>query len=105
MLLMKKIIAITLFSSILTHAFAQNEKKVRTCLFTEYNKTIYDRTSGNNPWGVGLGLQFFLNNKTKFKPTIEISGDIYLADNKVLKLNTDGTIPVPYNDARGMINL
>jgi len=93
------------FTFILTHASAQNETKVTTCLFTEYNKTIYDRTIGNNPWGIGLGLQTFFNNKTKFKPTIEFTGAIYLADDKVLRLNTDGTIPVKYNDVRGMINL
>ena len=102
---MKKIITTFLLSFILLNAFAQKEKKVTTCLFTEYNKTIYDRTSGNNPWGIGLGLQTFFSNKTKFKPAVELTGDIYLADDKVLRLNNDGTIPVQYNDVRGMINL
>jgi len=102
---MKKIITTLLLSFNLIHAFAQKETKLTTCLFTEYNKTIYDRTSGNNPWGIGLGLQTFFSNKTKFKPAVELTGDIYLADDKVLRLNIDGTIPVQYNDVRGMINL
>ena len=72
---------------------------------TQYNKTIYDRTIGNNPWGIGLGLQTFYNNKTNFKPTIELTGDIYLEDDKVLRLNPDGSIPTNYNDVRGMVNL
>jgi hypothetical protein len=39
-------------------------------LSIQYNKTIYDFTSANNPWGIGLGIQTLLNNKTKFKPKI-----------------------------------
>jgi hypothetical protein len=47
-------------------------------------------------------LQTFFNNKTKFKPTLEITGDIYLEDDKVLRTNNNGT---PINDVPGMINL
>ena len=72
---------------------------------TQYNKTLYDYTIGNNPWGIGLGLQTFLNNKTMFKPTIEFTGDIYLEDDKVLRSNPDGSFPQNDNDVRGMINL
>ena len=71
----------------------------------QYNKTIYDWTKGNNPWGIGFGLQTFLNTKTKFKPTIELTGDIYLEDDKVLRLNPEGSVPTNYNDVRGMVNL
>jgi hypothetical protein len=90
---------------LLTQTFGQTQRKVSTYLLTQYNNTIYDRTKGNNPWGIGLGLQSFFNNKTKFKPTIELTGDIYLEDDKVLRLNPDGSVPTNYNDVRGMINL
>jgi hypothetical protein len=86
----------------LTQAFGQKQKKVSTYLLTQYNKTIYDPTIGNNPWGIGLGLQAFVNNKSKFKPTIELTGDAYLADDKVLRLNSTGS---PIKDVRGMVNL
>ena len=87
---------------ILTQTFGQTQKKVATFLFTQFNKTIYDRTLGNNPWSIGLGLQTFFNNKTKFTPTIELTGDIYLEDDKVFRMNTDGTT---INDVGGMVNL
>ena len=85
--------------------FSQTEGKVSTYLLTQHIKTLYDYTIGNNPWGVGLGIQTFLNIKTKFKPTIELTGDIYLEDDKVLRLNPDGSIPTNYNDVHGMVNL
>jgi hypothetical protein len=82
--------------------FAQSQKKVTTWLSTQYTKTISDRTIGNNPWGMGLGLQTYFNIKSKFKLTIELTGDIYLEDDKVNRLNTDGS---SVDDVRGMINL
>ena len=99
---MQKIISTLLVCFILTQSFAQPQKKVSTYLLTQYNKTIYDRTSGNNPWGIGLGFQTFFNNKSKFKPTLELTGDIYLEDDKVYRTNFDGT---EINDVGGMINL
>lgn len=102
---MQKTIAAFLLCFIFTQTFAQKQKRVSTYLLAQYNNTIYDRTIGNNPWGAGLGLQTFFNNKIKFKPTIELTGDIYLEDDKVLRLDTDGSIPKNYNDVRGMINV
>ena len=102
---MQKVITTFLLFFSLTQSFGQTQRKISTYLLTQYNKTIYDRTIGNNPWGVGLGLQSYFNNKTKFKPTIEITGDVYLEDDKVLRLNPDGTVPTNYNDVRGMVNL
>lgn len=99
---MKKLIPTFLFCFLLTQVIAQTQRKVSTYLLTQYNKTIYDRTLGNNPWGVGLGLQTFFNNKTKFKPTIELTGNRYLEDDKVFRTNPDGT---EINDVRGMVNL
>ncbi|MEO8413352.1 MAG: hypothetical protein ABI472_06815 [Ginsengibacter sp.] len=102
---MQKITTTLLFCFILMQTFGQTRKKVSSYLLVQYNQTIYDRTIGNNPWGVGAGLQTFFNSRVKFAPTIELTGDIYLADDKVLRLNPDGTIPTKYNDVRGMINL
>jgi hypothetical protein len=104
-LTMQKMITTFLLCFILIQTFGQTQRKVSAFLLTQYNQTIYDRTIGNNPWGVGFGLQTFFNNKTKFKPTIEFTGDIYLENDKVLRLNPDGTIPTNYNDVRGMVNL
>lgn len=99
---MKKLIPTFLLCFLLTQLFGQTQKKVSTYLFTEYNKTITGATLGNNPSGIGLGLQAFFNNKTKFKPTIEITGDIYLEDDKVYRTDLNGT---PLNDVPGMVNV
>ena len=86
----------------ITPAFGQTQKKVNTYLLAQYNNTISDRTIGNNPWGMGLGLQAFFNNKSKFKPTIELTGDLYLENDKVFRLNTDGSA---INTVESMVNL
>src|ERR1700704_1220271 len=100
---MRKAITFFFIFSLLTPTFAQAQKKVSTYFLVQYDKTLYDITIGNNPSGAGFGLQTFFNNKTKFKPTIELTGDIYLEDNKILKLRTDNT---PINDdVAGMVNL
>lgn len=102
---MQKFLTILCAFFILTQSFGQTPRKVSTFLLTQYNSTLYDYTKGNNLWGIGLGLQTFLNNKTKFKPTIELTGDIYLEDDKVLRLNPDGSFPQDDNSVRGMVNL
>lgn len=104
-LFMHKIITTLVLCLILMQSFGQTERKVSTYLLTQYNNTIYDYTIGNNPWGIGLGFQTFFNNKTKFKPTIELTGDLYLENDKVLRLNPDGSTPKSDNDVRGMVNL
>jgi hypothetical protein len=102
---MRKFFIVLFTFFLLTQSFGQTQRKVSTFLQTQYNSTLYDYTKGNNPWGIGLGLQAFLNNKTKFKPTIELTGDIYLEDNKVLRLNPDGSIPKNDNSVSGVVNL
>ncbi|MEJ7822682.1 MAG: hypothetical protein WKF85_10200, partial [Chitinophagaceae bacterium] len=102
---MQKLITTLLLCLILTQSFSQSQSKISTYLLTQYNNTLYDYTAGNNPWGIGLGLQTFLNNKTKFKPTIELTGDVYLEDDKVFRSNPDGSFPENGNDVRGMVNL
>jgi hypothetical protein len=59
-------------------------------------------TVGNNPWGVGLGIQLFIHNLSQFKPLVDCTIDAYPEDDKVLRLNSDGT---PVNDVNGMVNL
>lgn len=102
---MQKIIITSFLFFSLTIAFGQTQRKISTYLSAQFDGTIYDATLGNNPWGMGLGLQTFFNNKTKFKPSIEVTRDIYLANNKLLRVNQDGSIPTTYNDVRGMVNL
>lgn len=68
----------------------------------QYNKTLYDLTKGNNPWGMGVGLQLFFANASKLKPTIDLTADAYLEDDKIFRLNSDGT---PMNEIGGMANL
>lgn len=99
---MLKFITTVLLCFILTQSFSQTQRKVSTYLQGQYNKTIYDRTIGNNPWGMGLGLQLFLNNTSKLKPTVDLTADAYLEDDKVFRINYDGTEIV---DIGGMLNL
>ncbi len=102
---MERLISTFLFCFLLAQLFGQTNRKVSSYLSSEYNKTLYDYTLGNNPWGAGIGLHVFLNNKTKFKPTIELTSDIYLEDDKVLRSNADGSIPKDGNEVGGMVNL
>lgn len=76
---------------IATKFYGQAQTKLSTFLLTQYNRTLNDRTKGNNPWGIGLGLQTFLKNKTKFTPTLELTGNLYLEDDDVFRTNIDGT--------------
>lgn len=88
---MKKRFIITCISLlILSGANAQTQNKISTYFSVQYNKTIYDRTDGNNPWSVGLGLQTVYNNQTKFKPAIELTIDGAIADDKLIRLDSHG---------------
>ena len=102
---MKRLISTFLFCFLLTQVLGQTKRKVSSYIFANYNNTLSDYTIGNNPWGAGLGIQAFLNNKTKFKPTIELTADTYLEDDKVLRLNPDGSTPKDDNAVHGMVNL
>jgi hypothetical protein len=99
---MQKILTTFLCCFFLLQSFGQTQRKISSYLSVQYNKTIYDRTFGNNPWSVGLGLQTFLNGKTKFKPTIDFTANGSLEDDKVLRLTSDNK---PVKDARSVINL
>ena len=99
---MKKFVFAFLILFFVKDSFGQSKNKVSLYLQTEYNHTVYDRTLGNNPWSVGLGLQSFLLTKSKLKPTIELAADGSLEDDKVLRLNLENKA---VNDAKAVINL
>jgi len=101
-LIMQKLITIFLLCFILTQSFGQTQRKVSTYLQGQYNKTMHDATLGNNPWGMGLGLQLFLNHNSNFKPTIDLTADAYLEDDKVFRAYANGTEMI---DVGGMVNL
>src|SRR5689334_9752717 len=99
---MQKFATTFLFCFILIQSFSQTQRKVSVYLQGQYTRTIYDRTIGNNPWGVGLGLQALLNTSSRVKPTADFTADAFLMDDKVLRLNPDDT---PIEDVSGMVNL
>ena len=99
---MQKTITAFLLCFIFTNIFAQAQRKVSTYLNVSYNQTLNDITIGNNPWGANIGLQTFINTKTVFKPTIELTGDLYLMDDKVYRMNADAT---PIETVEAMVNL
>ena len=102
---MQKTILTILLSFILVQTIAQPQQKATTFLQAQFNATVHDRTVGNNPWGAGLGIQTFFGSKTKFKAVVELTGDVYLANDKVLRVNTDGTSFTPVDDLPAMVNL
>lgn len=84
---------------------AQKTDRVATYLFTQYNKTLNDYTIGNNPWSVGAGAQVLLGINSAFKPSLELTSDFYLEDDKVLRLEPDGSLPKDNNYVRTMVNV
>ncbi len=99
---MNRTITTILLCLTLAQTYGQTNRKLTTYLLSQYNNTLSDISLGNNPWGIGLGLQAYLNNKTKFKPTMEATADVYLMDDKVLRMDANG---IPLNDVRSMVNL
>ena len=102
---MHKILTTLFCCFTLLQSFAQAQKKVSIYLWAQYNSTLYDYTLGNNPWGAGLGGQIFFNNKSKFKPTIELTGDTYVEDDKVFRAGPNGNFTENGNSFGGMVNL
>lgn len=90
------------FSVFITSCCFGQATKIRVQLNTQFTGTFYDRTPGNNPWAIGLGLQGDFITKSKFNPTVDLTADIYLADDKVLVVNPDGTSP---DDLGSIVNL
>jgi len=99
---MQKTITTVLLCLAYSFCLAQKHRPVSLYLSTQYNKTLYDVTMGNNPWSIGLGLQAFINISPKIKPTAELTGDAYLMNDKVLRFDSTGNV---LNDIDGMVNL
>lgn len=99
---MRKLILIFLVFSLLMRLSSEAQTKLSGYLQGQFNKTLYDRTTGNNPWALGIGFQLLVNGNSKFKPIIELTADAYLADDKILRLDDDST---PIGDIGSMINL
>jgi hypothetical protein len=78
---MRKSLAALIGSCLFVAGFAQSNKKFATYLAVQYNHTLSDLTKGNNP--NGFGLQTVLHTQTIFRPTLELTGDLYLYDDKV----------------------
>jgi hypothetical protein len=76
---------------IISDCFCQKQHKISSFIEGQYFNTIYDKTLGNNPWGIGIGIQTFLNNNSLIHPVIEISAVTYLENDKVLRLNPNGS--------------
>lgn len=100
---MKKCLLLIFTCSLISNAFAQQRKPAGYLLF-QFNGTMYDQTLGNNPWGMGIGFQAFLNKNVKFTPTIELTADVYLANDKVLR-RSGGGWPETYKTVQSMSNL
>src|SRR5690348_12010163 len=89
-----------LLSVVNCHLFAQ--KRVSAHLSIQYNSTIHDRTKGNNPWGLGVGLQSFYITKSKFRPALEVTADGYFVNDDVYRVYPDGTEKISISS---MINI
>lgn len=91
------------FACIITiAAFSQTTRQLSTYLELIHQMSIYDKTIGNNPWGIGPGLQMQFNTTGKFKPIVDISGFVYLQDDKVGRLDeNENMLP----DVRSMVNI
>ncbi|HEY0056065.1 MAG TPA: hypothetical protein VGB63_11960 [Pedobacter sp.] len=93
---------------VLSQTFSQTQRKLSTYILGQYNNTLNDFTAGINPWALGVGLQAFYNNKSKFRPTLELSRDIYLYDDKVMRfvsVNPDGSFSGAIDRVSTMVNL
>ncbi len=87
---MYRIIANIFFAFIVLTGNAQQKHKAAGYLQFQYTHTLYDLTKGNNLWGIGTGLFFFLDGKSVFKPSLDMTADIYLVDDKVFRMYPDG---------------
>ncbi len=99
---MKKISILFFLSFVTLHVVAQKQDKISGYFLFDYNTTLYDRTLGNNPSDVGIGVQTMINTKSIFNPLIEINAQGALEDDDVFRLTKNGE-GVP--DARGIINV
>src|SRR5690242_19391194 len=83
-------------------AIAQKQNEISGYFLFDYNTTLYDKTLGNNPSGVGIGVQTMINTKSIFSPLIEINAQGSLENDDVFRLTKNGE-GVP--DARAIISV
>ncbi|MFY7652877.1 MAG: hypothetical protein ACOVQE_09245 [Chitinophagaceae bacterium] len=88
---MPKVIIAFLLCIGFVNGYGQTKKRAPLYLIINYNKTLSDITAGNNARSLGLGLQRFSTSSTVIKPTVELSADVYLMDDKLLRIWADGT--------------
>ena len=86
---MQKLISIIFTCFIVLQTSGQTKHTVSIYIQFQNNLSVYDRTITNNASGIGAGIQIFLNTKTKLKPTLEITGDVF-GGTKELYLTGDG---------------
>jgi len=99
---MKKILIPILICFAVSKAVAQKQDKISGYFLLDYYTTFYDRTLGNNPSGVGIGIQTMINTRSIFSPLIEINAQGALEDDDVFRLTKNGDAAP---DARGIINV
>lgn len=80
---MGKISLFLLFFCSAISVLAQAPHKLSLYLAPGTCITVKDITLGNNPWSFDLTLKGYWNLPGKFKPTLSVSGDLYLEDDKV----------------------
>jgi hypothetical protein len=88
-----RLLLIVLVSICAFSAAAQKKKIISAFATLQFTKTTKDITLGNNPWGIGVGAEAFMNVSKVFKPVMEITGDLYLEDDKVGRMSNDVMIP------------
>ena len=87
---MKLLTIICCLATICCHA--QNKRFISTYAVLQQTNTSTDYTIRNNPWGLGVGLQAVIGSKWKLAPIVSATTHVYLYNDKVLRLNTDGSI-------------
>jgi hypothetical protein len=88
---MKKLLTAFLVFNVVTSVRAQEKDRLwNVYCKVQYTRTIDDLARGNNPWGVGAGLKVFLNTTKWFRPSLDLSGDLYLYGNKALLTGPGG---------------
>jgi hypothetical protein len=71
------------------NAIGQTKSQLPFYFSTQYDKTTNDVTYGNNSWGFGVGVQGFIDVKSKWEPLIDITEDIYFEHNKPSTYNRE----------------
>jgi hypothetical protein len=78
-----------IFAFLPLFCIAQEKHKVHTYLDFHVNTTVYDRTRSNNAGGFGGGFETYLRTRSKFRPTLAVSGEAF-GGTKELYLTADG---------------